>query len=230
MNMLEAPPKKGKAAGSYEAPSGSKINTNLNNDAAIVAALPQECKSPSVVFDRGANFGLRRRYATSTETSGHQGVVRDNRTNVQPEYPRSIQGIPEGDYYAIQDHVGEALSSINHARDVRTKRAYLNKLREAHRYILRASNGLMPWFNGDFSEANLLRQVDECLQTAKALLNRAIDQLERMARVNWASRAAQEALDIVFDANDKLNEAWKKLKEGYERGLDQKDDKGGIRK
>jgi hypothetical protein len=51
-----------------------------------------------------------------------------------------------------------------------------------------------------------------------------------MARVNWASRAAQEALDIVFDANDKLNEAWKKLKEGYERGLDQKDDNGGIRK
>jgi hypothetical protein len=155
-----------------------------------------------------------------------QGILRDNRTNVQPEY-RNIQGIPEEDYYAIQDRVGEALSLINYARYGRTKRAYLDELRGAHSYILRAGD-LMPWVNGNFGEAKLLHQVDKRLQIAGTLLTRAIDKLASAARATGAIWA--EALDIVLDADDELNEAWKKLKEGYERGLDQKVGKGGIRK
>jgi hypothetical protein len=41
-------------------------------------------------------------------------VPQERKSKVQPEY-RNIQGIPEDDYYALQDNVGEALSFINYS-------------------------------------------------------------------------------------------------------------------
>ena len=149
-----------------------------------------------------------------------QSIPCENRTNVLLN--RTIQGIPEDEFYAVQDNVNEALAVIYHLgdEDVRSKRSWLSKLPRIICFINRARD-LMPWVAAPTGTGVVkwMAAVDERLKEAS----------ERICRAREANkRPWGDLVDIVLDADDLLREAGQMLKDACV--IDQRVSEGGLDK